>query len=359
MQIDLHHAGMYVLCRLAGMSSEYAEIVAYSSQYVDDAVCGHALTFNNGEVFKQIQTAYKIESSRQVDADKSLDIWMPFHFIPKGDKEGSEALVTAPNSKVLELLLEDICCTSPEYILYRLGIGLHCFADAFSHQDFNGFYDPHNDVRLVYGMEEKDSRSSSQKLSFKLLDRWSTGGLAIGHSKVLDNPDIPYADWGYNRRGEVFKVCNLEERYLPGLNNIYDYLIYFLAKNPQFSKQHTVKPFEEYLDNFRELLSFRGTKEERHEKWLKQIRKNYFDFIDFDKTDRALIYNEKQWFDQAIETTKVSRVHNLHNHNNNEHIFRKKDGFAQSHWVRFMQAAFEHQFLIIHCFLPELGIIVG
>ncbi|MFW5988245.1 MAG: DUF6765 family protein [bacterium] len=45
MQIDFHHAAIYVLSRLAGMKSKYAQKVAYSSQFVDDAVHAHALKF--------------------------------------------------------------------------------------------------------------------------------------------------------------------------------------------------------------------------------------------------------------------------------------------------------------------------
>lgn len=59
MQKDIHHGGTYLLCRLAGMKSEHAEIVAYCVQYVDDADYGHALVFENGGAFKQTQTAYK------------------------------------------------------------------------------------------------------------------------------------------------------------------------------------------------------------------------------------------------------------------------------------------------------------
>jgi len=29
MQTDIHHAGTYILCRMAGMKSDCAEIVAY------------------------------------------------------------------------------------------------------------------------------------------------------------------------------------------------------------------------------------------------------------------------------------------------------------------------------------------
>ena len=37
MQTDMHYYGTYALARLAGFSVSKAEIIAYSSQYVDDS----------------------------------------------------------------------------------------------------------------------------------------------------------------------------------------------------------------------------------------------------------------------------------------------------------------------------------
>ncbi len=37
MDIDAHHAGTYVVARLAGISHREAEIIAHAAQYVDDA----------------------------------------------------------------------------------------------------------------------------------------------------------------------------------------------------------------------------------------------------------------------------------------------------------------------------------
>ncbi len=38
MQIDFHHTVTYVIARLAGFSQTEAGVIAYSAQYVDDAV---------------------------------------------------------------------------------------------------------------------------------------------------------------------------------------------------------------------------------------------------------------------------------------------------------------------------------
>jgi hypothetical protein len=359
MQIDLHHAGIYALCRITGMSSYYAEIVAYSSQYVDDALYGEVLLFKNGGVFKQIQTAHRLLKPRELNLNEALDVWLPFHFLPNGDPNNPDPFLTAPNSKVLALLLEDIRCSSSEHILYRLGIGLHCFADAYAHQDFKGLYDTYNDVELISGLGERNVREYGGRLALKLLDRRSAGLFSIGHSEVQANPDIPYLTWEYARWGQVVQINNLEERYLPALRNIYDYLVYFLGKNPQYGSNYPVKAFDAYLEVFRELLSFVGTQEERHENWLKYIKKNRFSLPDFDKTDRSLAYDKQAWFEQAVEAVSIPKTKNPYNQRFQNIVYRQKEGFADSHWVKFMQAAVEHRFLIIHCFLPELGFVVG
>ncbi len=157
----------------------------------------------------------------------------------------------------------------------------------------------------------------------------------------------------------MIEVRNLEERYLPGVKNIYDYLVYFLARNPRFCSGIPVEPFEDYPERFRLLLSFKGTKEERHKNWLDKIKANYFDFQDFDEMDETLAYDEQEWFYQAVEAVRIPLVKNSPYQRQNTHAFRRKEGFEDSHWVKFMQAAAEHRFLIVHCLLPELGMIVG
>ncbi|KUO52323.1 MAG: hypothetical protein APF76_04625 [Desulfitibacter sp. BRH_c19] len=84
MQKDFHHAVIYVLCRIAGMKSEYARVVAYASQQVDDATHGHALKFINGGVFRQTMTAHKTLSTRNFNVNNAVEVWLPFHFLPQG-----------------------------------------------------------------------------------------------------------------------------------------------------------------------------------------------------------------------------------------------------------------------------------
>lgn len=359
MQIDIHHTAVYVLCRIAGMRSECADIVAYSSQQVDDAVHKHVLKFSDGSVFKQTMTAHKLLIPRNYEINETINVWIPFHFLPRGDGSSPEALAVAPNSKVLGLLLEGIRTSSSTHSLYRLGIGLHCLADAYAHKDFIGLYNGYNDVRLLSGVDEKGFIEDAGRLSLKLWDKWRSDCLSVGHIEVLDNPDIPYADWSYSRGSKVYKVRNLEERFLPAVRKIHEYLVYYLSKNPQFRSKINQRPFQDYEDKFRTILSFRGSKEERYKNWLKYIKNNYFEFSDFDDRDGTLFYDDRAWFKQAVEAVKVTKKRNNQHRQNNYQVFKKKEGFEESHWVRFMQAAAEHKFLVVHCLLPELGVVVG
>ena len=360
MQIDVHHTAVYVLCRITGMKSEHAEIVAYSSQFVEDDVHRHALKFQNGGVFKQTQTAHRMLAPRSLDLNEALDVWIPFHYPPKGDGDDTEAMVTAPNSKVLGLLLEDVRTSSGPNTLYRLGIGLHYLADAYTHADFKGIYDRYNDVQLLSGSNGKGFvEDTGRRISAKLLDRWASESITIGHAEVLENPDIPYAEWSYSRGSKVFKVNNLEDRYLPAVRKMHEYLVYFLSRNHAYTSEVDIKPFDHYENKFRQLLACKGSREERYKNWLKSIKYNNFEFHDFNDRDKTLFYDEDAWFKQAVEATKVSKGRNSNYKQYNYNEFRKRAGFEQSHWTKFMQAAAEHRFLIIHCLLPELGITVG
>lgn len=360
MQIDIHHAGIYALCRIAGMKSVYANIVAYSSQQVDDANYGHALKFTNKDVFKQTMTSYDALSPFNLNVSDALEVWMPFHFLPNGDKQNyQDALITSPDSKVLDFLLEDLLSAgNPETALYRLGIGMHSFADTFSHQDFKGFYDDYNHVDLVNGFDERGFQDNVLRLAFKLINGLGVV-VAIGHGQVLTNPDIPNAVWTYQRKGRKIEVKNLEERFLPGLERMLEYLTLFISRNPQYGSGLKNGSFSAYRDLFTKLLTNPGTSEERHNEWLENIRNNGFSLRDFDETDQKLSYSKRQWFNEAVEKKKVNRFTHFHYKIYNYYEFTKKEGFDNSHWVKYMKGAYEHKHFIIHKALPQLGMNVG
>jgi len=358
MQIDLHHTGTYVLCRIAGMKSCYAEIVAYAAQQVDDAIYGHALKLVSGGAFHQVQTAHSAASGQNLDVNNALEVWMPFHFLPNEiNIRNEKSQITETNSRVLKLLLKNVNDVSKAPIaLYRLGIALHSFEDTYSHQDFIGYYDKYNNVKLVSG-EEYKSASIDYMVNRVLMTFGShTEILNVGHGEVLSNPDIPYVNWSYSRNNKLIKVNNLEERYIPALKDVYSFLKAYVGNNSYLQSGIKAKQFEFYKDKFYELLEYEGDAENRHNNWLEHIKRNYFEFEDFSTTDNDLNYEPREWFKEAVDVQKIPWWDFLARSQekiSNYHTFNAKEGFENSHWVKFMHAAAEHRFVILHKILAE------
>ncbi len=268
-------------------------------------------------------------------------------------------LITSPNSKSSQLLLEDIKKSANRPIaLYKLGIGLHIYADTFSHQDFKGFYDSYNDVYLLTGVDESSNimiliNKIKRRLKNKFLDI-----PPVGHGQALTNPDIPYANWSYKRPGgEIIVVNNLKERFIPAIKNIHDFLCVYLEENPSFKDNDVeLKAYDFYKEKLIELLTFQGNSDERHQNWLDKVNNNYFEFGDFDEVDTQLNYDKRNWFRRAV---KAIEDRGFKNKAYNFHSFYKKDNFEQSDWVMFMRAASEHKYKIIHEILPACGVDAG
>lgn len=345
MQKDLHHAGTYALCRMAGMKSEFAEIVAYCAEQVDDAVYGHALVFENGGSFKQTQTAYHRMNPDNLDINSAYDVLMAFHFIPDAKSfKKEEGLVTDPSSKVLSGLLDNIVEFGDSYLgLYRLGIGLHCFEDVFAHQDFIGYYSGYNAVDLVLGEVES--------IKIKLFKDKAI----IGHGPVGHFPDIPFKEWSYKRGddGEKIEVDNVD-RFLGGLENVYDFIKRFLSENEKY-RIESVEPidFDKRRVLIEELLRREDDVDKRHDNWLEAIADNVFEFAEHDETDEKLDYGDREWFNEAVEfvdeepSDLIEVISNfLRDNIINHSLYKKKEGFSKSDWVKYMLAAQEHKYVV-------------
>lgn len=360
MQIDFHHTAIYVLCRLAGMKSVHAEKVAYASQHVDDAVYDHALKFTDGSIFHQTRTAHhKLALIRIVDVNDAFNVWLPFHFLPAGEgKNNGEKLITRAVSESLEYLKKQVIASGGEdYGLHWLGIFLHLYADAFSHQDFKGFYDEYNRVDLVEAVDKVPWKDRF----LNWLSRIFAPALApIGHGCVAKNPDIPYAVWSYRRAGQEIRVDNLQERYIPALEAIFLFLLEFLEKNNQYGQARSGEMLERNMEKMIGLLKVEGSSNLRHRLWLEKIQQNYFGFPDFDAVDLNLEYHNRSWFRAAVQTEKVRGIiKRIENIAYNFYYFRKREGFANSDWVLFMRAAATHKYRVLHEVLPQCGLDIG
>ncbi len=360
MQIDFHHTAIYVLCRLAGMKSIYAEKVAYASQQVDNANYAHALKFENGGIFHQTRTAHEnLAFLKMADVNDAFNIWLPFHFIPSGEGgDMLEALITRPHSCTIALLKEEVIAAGDQgHALHLLGIFLHIYADAFSHQDFKGFYDPYNHVKVTRSLERMTFKN---RLIFEVVKRLPAI-FPVGHALAAKNPDIPCAVWSYQRAGLVEeRVDNLYDRFIPAVINIFDFLVDYLEENNQFGQPINSELQEKDLDIISRLLSFRGSCELRHQIWLDNLKENCFNFVDFDEVDKNLSYEKRNWFKEAVlarQETGFKR--RLEYKAFNYHSFQKRDSFDRSDWTLFMRAAAIHKYKLLHEILPTCGLYIG
>ena len=166
MQIDFHYCTIRVLAEKAGFSAEDAQIIAYASQYIDDAV-DHEIMNVDGHLeilsirftektFDPICTAHKgLQFLQGYQENVQNKIYIPFHFLP--DLENSSDMKVPQNcglSRKLanQALVEISKGTGEERImsLVRFGIALHTYADSWAHQNFSGKYEPKdNDIRDI------------------------------------------------------------------------------------------------------------------------------------------------------------------------------------------------------------------
>jgi len=175
MNIEFHYHITQLIAARAGLPPEDAEILAISSQYVDD----NSMIF---KIDKDKPTAYSNYISQTMNIlkpkAKLFRIYPIFHFIP-GDPKAESAwrkdgqmhwLNTTPNSENANRIM-DTALTSDN--LYRTGIAIHGYADTWAHQNFTGYY---NDFNAMTGP-------------------LNPGVFSIGHAEAFHNPDWPALIW--------------------------------------------------------------------------------------------------------------------------------------------------------------------
>lgn len=354
MQIDFHHGVTYVVARLAGFEHEDASIVAYCAQYVDDAINGGLIRFDNGAMFTRISSAHKMLDYRNFQELANYHVWIPFHFLPGngGKKAGEEPkgkfiekLICRPNSDVAQQMVRD-CIQNRHlsYGLHRLGITMHVYVDTWAHQGFAGVNHWINEAKQL--LDENDQPDSN--LMDRLKNYFVSEALPLGHGAVLSHPDKPFLRWGYiNGRGEKIKrnnpedflaaadnMCKAMQRYLKGdadgfvsgLPATDKSLIAFMLENIRDTKGHI-----------------------RHQKWLNAIREGKFSFgaADVEYVPKG----KNSWKYLALSTEKSI--------DNENEIFPYHPSFLVSNWKLFHDALQAHRFYVIHDLLPQYGICVA
>jgi hypothetical protein len=350
MQIDFHFYAVYGLARAAGFMPDHAYTIAYASQHTDDAKYDHALEFTNGGRFQQVLTAHRFFDPDAMSKETCYRIWVPFHFLPGNvGADFYERMLSRSGSTVVQRLVDDLVSSnSKPYLLHRLGILLHVYADTWSHQNFLGLEeDDFNDVRNldVEGETETSLKSLFEKLKEEFLEYTAP---KLGHAQAGTIPDEPYRQWKYeNFRGRRFDISNVE-RALDAAQSCYRVLTRFLSQFPGFSYELPV-PWHRITTKVSNQFQTQEDLENRIRAWKGAISGGELGFKP-EGRDMNLNYDDREWFREAVKVDTPPGVGDQ---------YERNSGFETSNWKYFHDAAAFHRFTVLHEVLPEYGIICG
>ena len=361
MQIDFHHGTVYVIARYAGFGHREAAVVAYCSQYVDDATNSGIIHFTNGAMYQRTSSAHKTLDYRNFRKLANRHVWIPFHFLPGngGQRAGEnpdgtfiDKLICRPDSPVTHDMLRE-CIRQRDNLhgLHRLGIAMHVYADTWSHQGFAGVSHQVNNIAALDRQGRPDPELQGRLKRFfgnifnDATSSFVGGTLPLGHGAALSHPDRPYLKWSYrDHQGQLVKrdnpaqfsaaahaMCKAMQRFRIGDAD---------ARTPGLPN--------EARDKINHLLQTLTAPDgdSRHRQWLARIKEGYFDFppVTLDYRPKGV----KSWKYEALQTRKAK--------DRQKDRFPYHPSFLGSDWKIFHDALLAHRYSVIRKILPRYGI---
>lgn len=344
MDLDYHYGAIYVMSRWAKFCSANANIIATSCQLVDDNYDQNPFS-DAGEV-ADMENGINVRYSAQnmlgnVTSKGNKEIWIPFHFLPglEGETE-EEKLVCKKDSVLAQKLADRLLQTTLDNsdFGFRLGIGLHAYADSWAYQGFSGLKDSINTgqrallakqgskaAKAVEGFVEGNETLSNlaatvtsqgasiskaigdfvqgnetlNKLADTVSEQKDKLGKAVGElvegnetiGKVADTVSAMGAEASARAQN-----VNLWWRSKDGEKNWEDFLeasdkVFRILQQVSCEPVTGLSDSQKVLlmNSFNEIQSEDG--DERYEEWLKRIHENYFEIEDFDDGDASAAYD--------------------------------------------------------------------
>ena len=357
MQIDFHHAVTYVLSRLAGFSETDADIISYSSQYVDDATIHGVVRFTNDAMYTRTSSANRILDLHNTNDIENNMVWVPFHFLPGngGFKAGIEPkggfinkLVCTPDSFVAQdMLATCIADRDKPYALHRLGVTIHVLADTFSHQGFAGIVHKINAVtELDYDGETK-THSFFKDFFDKIKSSFVDKVIPLGHCAAFACPDLPYLKWRYTNELNQNIVRNNPSIFNVAVKRIFESLIKYKNNDAEsvINERISYKDFKQIKSNILSFTNENGSV--RHQQWIDSIARGEFSFGQ--ENISYIPKGEGSWKYLALNSESEKE----------NGRYEYSPSFLSSNWKMFHDALQKHRFEVIHDILPKYGICVS
>lgn len=373
MKRDSHYYATLAFCRACGFNKESAHLVAYASQFVDDAKI-NTIFFNKKSNHPSLEHDYierrpalfnmaTCHSYFRIDTfnyESMVYNTSAFHFVPgcKGESFTKKLRCKEKSPVIIDILDEAIL----EDDLIKLGIVLHVYVDTFSHQGFSGILSKVNAIRDCEAKKNefldpldrflKLFKFFTQKRYDMYLDRILP---AYGHAQAVNLPDLPYMEWSYKYDdSEEFHgsykhvMVNNKDRYWRAFTDVKAYLENYLVKHQHYRDQNVF--FQNFEILFDTLLQ-EGSDRAREKNWINLfIREGLFNKEDND----LMVYEEDKWLKDAFSNYDRDLFNNrevegaqLANHfwHSNWYQF-----YLAVKWYkkRFFQSCEKHQLWIPH-----------
>ncbi len=358
MHIDFHHAVTYICARHAGYGHREGGVIAHAAQYVDDAVNGGTVRFENEAAYSRISTSHPMVDIRNLFFAHSRAVWLPFHFLPGNNQkpvgaehEGSfiERLICRPDSPVAREMLEAVMeCRQAPNALHLVGVAMHIYADTWAHQGFVGTKHAVNRARLHLGEEDKALRWT--RLWLRLKATVVRRCIPLGHGAALDYPDRPWLRWAYkDGLGRVVRRDNPKD-FLEAADKMTAFLRRFRTAG---GESHGLSgPQLDTIDTLLRQIDDSNC-HRRHEQWLEQLRLGAFDFGPVDLSYQAKGKHSWKW--HALGTA-LAHEHWL--------TWRRvrypwQTSFMSCDWKHYHDAAVIMRNKIVREILPRYGIVAA
>jgi hypothetical protein len=255
MDRDMHYCVVKILALKAGFTSRQSELIAYASEYVDDAVENKPMKVHFPDGVPTEILDYKRYNARTGRFDPTCTahrgihwlrvmlkraiqkkVYVCFHLVPArpypgtGSKKpptprGSYSYITEMGSVFARAVVDESIreLEASEFSsrkLIKLGIALHTFADTYSHYGFSGrnSCDDNNrkHIRVIYNNVEETFRGMN-RLESMLTPRFA-------HAVALAVPDTSHLQLSFEKDGARIKRDN-PKNYLRAAEEIYEILI--------------------------------------------------------------------------------------------------------------------------------------
>lgn len=310
MNIEFHYYLTKYLALEAGFDNIEAEIIAYSSQYVDDNSTQYKIKLPDGSEYENYITQTKnITRPRK----QLMRIYLLFHFMPGNPtspktrrKDGKMHLLntTSSSTHAQEIFYD---ATKSEN-LYSLGIATHMLADTISHQNFIGNFDEMNAMKGV----------------------WETLSPNIGHADAGYKPDIPNLVWHDPRLIEENATIDNTERVLLASNKLYKNFLMFTASPTNWTevKANITDILKDKIDE-RHLSSYKKQMKERIVKYQELISNHNAnaEYDPYSWFSKAILEDIKFLDDKKVKFDPIKDKLSF------------KENYKQTNWYRFQEAA--------------------